>query len=80
MQLPRTLQHLVHFWEELSESVIRVMNQDTVPPSPAVTARIKQHERREKDKDKERKMKKRKGSKPPPLPLMDGADPGGEAL
>nr|AOV18880.1 myc binding protein 2 [Lymnaea stagnalis] len=74
-QLPKTLQHLVHFWEELSESVVHVMNQDTVPPSPAMAARIKQHERREKDKDKEKKMKKRKGLKPPPLPIMDG--PGG---
>ncbi|XP_059170813.1 E3 ubiquitin-protein ligase MYCBP2-like isoform X4 [Physella acuta] len=72
-QLPKTLQHLVHFWEELSESVIVVMNKETVPPSPAMAARIKQHERREKDKDKEKKMKKRKGAKPVPLPIMEGA-------
>ena len=67
------MQHLVHFWEELSESVIHVMSQDIVPPSPAMSARLKHHERREKDKDREKKMKKRKGVKPAPLALMDGA-------
>ncbi|XP_035827428.1 E3 ubiquitin-protein ligase MYCBP2 isoform X3 [Aplysia californica] len=71
-QLPKTLQHLVHFWEELSESVVQVMSQDAVPPSPAMAARIKQHERREKDRDKEKKMKRRKGAKPAPLPIMEG--------
>ncbi|GFN82137.1 myc binding protein 2 [Plakobranchus ocellatus] len=72
-QLPKTLQHLVHFWEELSESVVHVMSQDVVPPSPAMAARLKHHERREKDKDREKKMKKKKGVKPAPLALMDGA-------
>ncbi|XP_055893471.1 E3 ubiquitin-protein ligase MYCBP2-like isoform X4 [Biomphalaria glabrata] len=72
-QLPKTLQHLVHFWEELSESVIQVMTQDSVRPSPAMAARIKQHERREKDKDKEKRMKKRKGIKAAPMPIIDPA-------
>ncbi|KAH9488940.1 E3 ubiquitin-protein ligase mycbp2 [Bulinus truncatus] len=76
-QLPKTLQHLVHFWEELSDSVVQVMNQDSVQPSPAMAARIKQHERREKDKDKEKRMKKRKGIKAPPIPIMDAAGGGG---
>ncbi|KAK6172343.1 hypothetical protein SNE40_016020 [Patella caerulea] len=64
MQLPPTLQHLVYFWEDLAGSVIRVVKQDLILPSPALTIREKKvTEKKDKDKDKENKRKKRKEGK-----------------
>ncbi|XP_041356631.1 E3 ubiquitin-protein ligase MYCBP2-like isoform X3 [Gigantopelta aegis] len=62
-QLPPTLQHLVYFWEELSTSVIRVIDQELILPSPAVAAKMKKVEKKDKEKDKEKKFKKRKDQK-----------------
>lgn len=63
-QLPPTLHHLVYFWEELSLSILKVINQGVIYPSPAVALKAKKGEKKEKEKDKEKKGKKKKEAKP----------------
>lgn len=61
--LPPTLQHLVYFWEELSSGVLRIILNDLVYASPAVTLKAKKGEKKDKEKEKERKNKKKKEQK-----------------
>ncbi|XP_069130438.1 LOW QUALITY PROTEIN: E3 ubiquitin-protein ligase MYCBP2-like [Argopecten irradians] len=61
--LPPTLHHLVYFWEELSSTVLRVITQELIYPSPAVMLRNKKSEK--KDKEKNKKSKKKKENKVP---------------
>ncbi|XP_048243746.1 E3 ubiquitin-protein ligase MYCBP2-like isoform X7 [Haliotis rufescens] len=62
-ELPPTIQHLVYFWEELSTSVLKVIGQDLILPSPAQAVKMKKAEKKDKEKDKEKKSKKRKEAK-----------------
>lgn len=64
MQLPLTLQHLVYFWEELSMAVLRVINQELILPSPAITLMPKATDKKEKEKDRDKKAKKKREFKP----------------
>ncbi|KAK7473506.1 hypothetical protein BaRGS_00035259, partial [Batillaria attramentaria] len=60
--LPPTLQHLVYFWEELSVSVLKVISQEVIVPSPAVQAKLKKVEKKDEEK-KEKKSKRKKEAK-----------------
>ncbi|XP_076446720.1 E3 ubiquitin-protein ligase MYCBP2-like isoform X7 [Babylonia areolata] len=57
--LPPTLQHLVYFWEELALSILKVISQEVIMPSPAIQARIKKVEKKDEEK-KEKKSKRKK--------------------
>nr|KAG5689429.1 hypothetical protein BaRGS_012251 [Batillaria attramentaria] len=59
--LPPTLQHLVYFWEELSVSVLKVISQEVIVPSPAVQAKLKKVEKKDEEK-KEKKKQEKEGS------------------
>ncbi|CAH1777009.1 unnamed protein product [Owenia fusiformis] len=61
-KLPPTLQHLVSFWEEMSESTMRVIEDNIIMPSPAVNAKIsKRIEKKDNDaKNRDKKARKKK--------------------
>ncbi len=57
--LPTTLQYLVYFWEELSNATLKVVTQNLILPSPAVTAKGRKNDRKEKERDRKAKKSKK---------------------
>ena len=60
--LPPTLQHLVYFWEELSNATLGIIKHDLYP-SPAIAVKAKKSDKKSDKKEKDKKSKKKKEAK-----------------
>ena len=58
--LPPTLRHLLHFWEELSMTTSKVIEQNLILPSCTVNSRTRRNDRKDEEKDREKKSSKKK--------------------
>ena len=61
-ELPPTLRHLLHFWEELSLTTLRVIEQNLILPSCMANSRTRRNDRKDEEKGREKKSNLQKGN------------------
>ena len=61
-ELPPTLRHLLHFWEELSMTTLRVIEQNLILPSCMANSRTRRNDRKDEEKGREKKSNLQKGN------------------
>lgn len=60
--LPPTLRHLLHFWEELSMTTLKVIEQNLIQPNCMSNSRTRRNDKKDEEKGQEKKLNLQKGN------------------